>query len=218
MTTVYTVTWVQAGQARAAAFTDPEPAHRQRQAAAGQGALTFWAEYEVAAEPAATANNGPVILLDLNYTLVGNSTATFDFRRGPDLAGELYRAWLVALIRPLPVILVTTRAESYAAATLANIAAQTGGWQPRAAYFKPERDRFLPAPEFKERVLLERVLPEYGDQAGHYLALESNAQTRAMYAAYNIQARPVPTRQPWPALPPLTRLTGGPKAALAGLR
>ena len=73
------------------------------------------------------------MLLDLNWTLVENS----DQRRSPfaeQIAGERYRGWLVDLVRPHPVILVTARPEAYREATLASLAAKTG-WQPLEAVF-----------------------------------------------------------------------------------
>ena len=153
-----------------------------------------------------------MILLDLNYTLVGNSRDTFDYKRGPDVAREIYRTWLVELLRGCYVIMITVRTEAYKAATLAHIAGQTGGWQPDEAYFKPEADRYMRAPDFKERVLVEAVFPRHGRNPLGYLALESNAATRAMYAEYNLPAVPVPKRQPWTRLPRVARLTGGRKA------
>lgn len=138
------------------------------------------------------------VLLDLNYTLVVNSALTFDFKRGPDIPRETYRDWLVALLREHTVILVTVRLESLRAATLAGIQAKTN-WQPDAAFFKPDARRYMPAPDWKRLVLFDYVLPRYGvDQP--YLALESNAETRAMYTSCGVKSRRVP-QQAWDTLP-----------------
>lgn len=141
-----------------------------------------------------------IILLDLNYTLVENSAETFSLQHGPDIRRETYRQWLVNLLRPHPVVLVTVRLESLRAATLDNILAQTG-WQPAMSCFKPDAWRYMPAPQWKQRAFLETVRPHYGQETP-YMALESNSQTRLMYTALNIPAFKVP-RRPLQGLPEL---------------
>ena len=80
----------------------------------------------------------PVILLDLNYTLVANSPAhgTTPPRMEKRLANEQYRQWLVELVRPHFVILITARPMKWKVATLARIA-ELCGWQPHEAHFAP---------------------------------------------------------------------------------
>ena len=52
-----------------------------------------------------------IILLDLNYTLVSNNPArgTTPERMEKRLANEQYRQWLVELVRPHTVVLITAR-------------------------------------------------------------------------------------------------------------
>ena len=125
-----------------------------------------------------------IILLDLNYTLVANSPrhgATPE-RMEKRLAGEQYRQWLVELVRPHTVVLITARPEAWQLRTLDRIGEQTG-WRPQDACFAP-RGWFNP-PAIKERLLLKSVFPIHGRDAG-YLAIESNPRTREMYAKFNI--------------------------------
>lgn len=78
-----------------------------------------------------------IYLLDLNYTLVENSP-----KRGTppirpfirQIEQEEYRQWLVDLLRPHRVILITARPNRYQEVTLARIAEKTG-WSPMDAYF-----------------------------------------------------------------------------------
>lgn len=126
---------------------------------------------------------GVIYLLDLNYTLVANSPArgsppTRPFIR--QMEQEEYRQWLVELLRPHRVILMTARPDSYREVTLARIFACTG-WQPMDAYFAYVRSR----PHLiKERILKDCIFPKYGYT--DYFALESNPHTRAMYRRYGI--------------------------------
>ena len=126
----------------------------------------------------------PIILLDLNYTLVENNPArgTTPVRMEKRLAGERYRQWLVDLVRPHTVVLITARPESWMLKTLDRIEDQTG-WRPQDAYFAPTGWRNPPA--IKEHLLRNGVFPFYG-QDRRYLAIESNPRTRWMYARFSI--------------------------------
>jgi hypothetical protein len=208
---IYTVVWVLNGQPGALADGDFEVTDRRLREMVSQGATTFWHEDDYEGEIEAISEK-PIILLDLNFTLVANSRDTFDVKRGPDVTREIYRNWLVELIRDHYVILITVRTTDYEASTLASIAAKTGGWQPQEWYFKPVTDRFMKAPAFKERVLRHHVFPKHGARPMAYLALESNEETRAMYADYNIMAAPVPWQKVWDRLPVVVRQSGGKKA------
>jgi len=125
-----------------------------------------------------------IILLDLNYTLVTNSPrhGTTPERMEKRLAGEQYRQWLVELVRPHTVVLITARPEAWQLRTLDRIEEQTG-WRPQDACFAP-RGWFNP-PAIKEHLLEKAVFPIHGRDAG-YLAIESNPRTREMYAKFNI--------------------------------
>lgn len=149
-----------------------------------------------------------VVLLDLNYTLVGNSPLTFHMVN-PRIADEVYRQWLVELLRPVHVALITTRSDDLRQQTLARIQRLTD-WLPASWYFKPSRERFAPAQDFKRSVVLGAVIPAHGPDTP-YVALESNPATRAMYASIGIQAWRVPDTGQWAALP-----AGAPPAPMPG--
>ncbi len=67
-----------------------------------------------------------VILLDLNYTLVGNQSRAREQSGGDpekQVDYETYRTWLTALLEDHYVILITARPERYREKTLENIRA-----------------------------------------------------------------------------------------------
>ncbi|MHB1051348.1 MAG: hypothetical protein ACYC09_14815 [Bacteroidota bacterium] len=116
----------------------------------------------------------PVILLDLNYTLVANS----HMKRAPfleQIKQERYRSDLIDLVRPFEVILITARPVKYKAVTLANIEGQTN-WQPAAAYFN---DTFLPPHLFKRLTFVEKIEWKYSPEK--FVAIESNPKTIKEY-------------------------------------
>ena len=121
----------------------------------------------------------PTILLDLNYTLIFNSTE----KRSPfikQIEIERYRTDLIDSIRSHPVILITARPIKYQDVTLQNISNQTG-WSPAEAFFN---DNGYWPPAFKksilDRFLLKRNLIMVG--------IESNPKTRAMYLNQGIKS------------------------------
>ncbi len=137
-----------------------------------------------------------IVLLDLNYTLAENSPerGTSPPPMTKRLEEETYRLWLVRLLRPHHVILVTARPERWREPTLERIKALTG-WSPQEAFFN---DRNLGPPAFKEHVLRAHLLPRF--EAEEMFAIESNPRTRAMYERYGVPAMPVGER-PWRRLP-----------------
>jgi hypothetical protein len=128
-----------------------------------------------------------IYLLDLNYTLVANSPQrgtppVRPFTR--QLEQEEYRQWLVDLLRPHRVILITARPARYREATLARIKRKCG-WEPIDAYFA----EISSYPHLiKEHLLKTHIFPKYGAEGSGYFGLESNPRTRAMYARYGIRA------------------------------
>ena len=114
----------------------------------------------------------PIILLDLNYTLVANNPArgTTPVRMDKRLANEQYRQWLVELVRPNTVVLITARPDTWTVRTLDRIEEQTG-WRPQDACFAPKG--WWNPPSIKEHLLKKDVFPTHGDDA-RYLAIESN--------------------------------------------
>jgi hypothetical protein len=131
-----------------------------------------------------THTRKPIILLDLNYTLVANSPAhgSAPKRMEKRLAGEQYRQWLVNLVRPHTVILMTARPESWMTQTLDRIETQTG-WRPESACFAPIG--WWNPPAIKQHFLHKRVFPIHGESA-RYIAIESNPRSREMYARHEI--------------------------------
>ena len=125
-----------------------------------------------------------IILLDLNYTLVANNSArgTTPVRMDKRLANEQYRQWLVELVRPHTVVLITARPDTWTVRTLDCIKEQTG-WRPKDACFAP-RGWWNP-PAIKQHLLIKEVFPIHGEHA-RYIAIESNPRSREMYARHEI--------------------------------
>lgn len=119
-----------------------------------------------------------IVLLDLNYTLVENSTV----KKSPfirQIEGEVYRQWLIDLLKESRrlVVLITARPSKYVDSTLQSLREKTGGWQPDLCCFNEHK---LWPPASKKRSMEEVVFPEYGrDEL--YFAIESNPKTSAMY-------------------------------------
>jgi hypothetical protein len=135
-----------------------------------------------------------IILLDLNYTLVSNRNPSVPLWATLKNDSEEYRQWLVELIRPEYVVLVTARPKTYQIATLNSIIRKCG-WFPQEDYF----NQGLEPPRLKEQVLLKHILPRY--QPDQCLAIESNPKTRAMYHRYQIRTCSVDPNSPWTILP-----------------
>lgn len=123
----------------------------------------------------------PAILLDLNYTLVTNSTTKLrPFTAQID--GETYSPELLALLKDRFVILITARPNSYRVATLDSIFRKTG-WEPQLALFNHEGQR---PPEAKRRHLVGSIFEEHAP--GDLVGIESNPATRAMYAQHGVRS------------------------------
>lgn len=128
-----------------------------------------------------------IILLDLNYTLVGNSIAnkfTSPYQR--KIKNEEYREWLVSIIRNEHVILITARPDYQKELTMQNIQEKLK-WQPTESYYNELNQQ---PPECKERILNEYIFPKHGEEGDgvHYFGLESNPRTKKMYSKYQIPA------------------------------
>jgi len=116
----------------------------------------------------------PIILLDLNYTLVANSeTKKAPFIR--QIEQEEYRSDLIRLVLPFHVILITARPEKYKDATLDNIMHKTN-WLPDEAYFN---DTNLAPQFFKRNIILDNLGKRY--PLSSMIAIESNPKTIAEY-------------------------------------
>ena len=126
-------------------------------------------------------------LVDLNYTLVGNSPKWGEPRITPfsrQIEQETYRQWLVDFLRDKYAILITARPIRYKEQTLARIFNQTN-WQPQEAYFA---EISAPPPEIKEDLLLRYIFPKHGKNGEVFFGIESNPKTRAMYGKYDIES------------------------------
>ncbi len=125
-----------------------------------------------------------IILLDLNYTLVANNPArgTTPPRMELRLREERYRQWLVELVRPHTVVLITARPATWTLKTLDRIEEETG-WRPDDACFAP--NGWWNPPAIKEHLLKKEVFPIHGKDA-RYIAIESNPRSREMYARFEI--------------------------------
>lgn len=126
-------------------------------------------------------------LVDLNYTLVGNSPKWGEPRITPfsrQIEREIYRKWLVDFLRDKYAILITARPIRYKEQTLERIFNQTN-WQLQEAYFA---ENFAPPPEIKEDLLLRYIFPKHGKNGADFFGIESNPKTRAMYERYGIKS------------------------------
>lgn len=137
-----------------------------------------------------------IILLDLNYTLVGNSTE----KRSPfirQIEHEVYRQWLVDLVKPYHVILMTARPAQYYEPTLDSIREKTG-WMPQQAFFNEYN---LPPPAAKSRMMKDYVFKDHGDDPKNFFGIESNPKTRSMYANLGIASAKIENNEVWDKLP-----------------
>ena len=99
-------------------------------------------------------------LVDLNYTLVGNSPKWGEPRITPfsrQIEQETYRQWLVDFLKDKYAILITARPARYREQTLERILSQTG-WQPQEAYFA---EISAPPPEIKENVAQQQIFLDF---------------------------------------------------------
>jgi hypothetical protein len=145
-----------------------------------------------------------IILQDLNVAL----TTNFDeLKKNQSIRNfiqekELYRGWLVDLLRHEYVILCTVRSGKYRADTLDRIKLLTN-WEPDEALFNtwvdPKTKRHLSAHLVKRRFLTELIMPKFGDDPSKYLAIESNHRSREMYRSLGVKCLEANTddSSPW---------------------
>lgn len=126
-------------------------------------------------------------LVDLNYTLVGNSPKWGEPRITPfsrQIELETYRQWLVNFLRDKYAILITARPIRYKEQTLERIFNQTN-WQLQESYFA---EISATPPEIKKGLLLRYIFPKHGKNGEDFFGIESNPKTRAMYERYGIKS------------------------------
>jgi len=133
-----------------------------------------------------------IILLDLNYTLIGDQLVSRCIRpieKRVEL--EQYRMDLVeALTTGYRVFMLTARPERQKAATLAAIGRRIPQLVLERAYFNTNDEQ---PPDAKRRMLKTFIFPDGIDPASCF-AVESNPKTRAMYAVNGIKAAPYSAR------------------------
>ena len=140
-----------------------------------------------------TSPRPEIILLDLNYTLIGDQQ-TSRYIRPIEKRVELeqYRMDLVEALAggTYRVLMLTARPERHKAATLAAISRRIPQLHLEAAYFNTHDEQ---PPAAKNRMLTEFVIPSGVDLATCF-AIESNPLTRTMYAGHGIHAAPYSPR------------------------
>ena len=126
-----------------------------------------------------------IILLDLNYTLIANSWAIRFDRYPQKIFNRKYEHELIELIKDNYVILITASPYYTSYDSLKHIEDNTSLKIDESYWNFGKRP-----PELKRYWLEKAVLPTHGDEPERYLAIESNEDTRAMYAEFGIEARP----------------------------
>ena len=133
-----------------------------------------------------------IILLDLNYTLIGDQQVSRYIRpieKRVEL--EQYRMDLVEALAggTYRVLMLTARPERQKAATLAAISRRIPQLRLEAAYFNTHDEQ---PPDAKRRML--KFVLAAGILPSSCFAVESNPKTRAMYAVNGIKAAPYSAR------------------------
>ena len=126
-----------------------------------------------------------IILLDLNYTLISNSWKIRHDELPEKIFNRKYEHELVDKIKDNYVILITASPDYTASDSLKHIEKNTD-LKIAESYWNFGNQS---PPELKEHWLNKAVFPKHGDNPSIYLAIESNEDTREMYARYGIEAR-----------------------------
>ena len=126
-----------------------------------------------------------IILLDLNYTLISNSWKIRYDKYPKKILNRQYEEELVNKIKDNHVILITASPYYTSFDSLKHIEENTDLKIAESYWNFGKRP-----PELKEYWLKKAVLPTYGYDSSKYLAIESNEDTREMYAGFGIEARP----------------------------
>ena len=126
-----------------------------------------------------------IILLDLNYTLISNSWKIRYDKYPKKILNRQYEEELVNKIKDNHVILITASPYYTSFDSLKHIEENTDLKIAESYWNFGKRP-----PELKEYWLKKAVPPTYGDDPSKYLAIESNKDTREMYAGFGIEARP----------------------------
>lgn len=126
-----------------------------------------------------------IILLDLNYTLISNSWQIRYDKLPQKIYNRKYEHELINLINDNYIILITASPYYTSFDSLKHIEENTDLKVNESYWNFGKRP-----PELKKYWLEKAVLPKHGSDPNRYLAIESNENTRAMYAEFAIEARP----------------------------
>ena len=146
-------------------------------------------------------NRQRIVLMDLNVALSSNfydmkNYGFEDFVKNH----ETYRSKTIDLLRPEFVVLITARDVKWGVHTLSRIW-KTTQWTPNDALFNDTGISGQNAPLIKKTQMLKKVYSRYGDNPKQYYAIESNKNTRDMYASLGIQAYDCDREDCWTTLP-----------------
>jgi len=146
-------------------------------------------------------NRQRIVLMDLNVALSSNfhdmkNYGFEDFVKNH----EAYRSKTIDLLRPEFVVLITARDVKWGVHTLSRIW-KTSQWTPNDALFNDTGLSGQDAPLIKKTQMLNKVYSRYGDNPKQYYAIESNKNTRDMYASLGIQAYDCDREDCWTTLP-----------------
>ena len=148
--------------------------------------LIYDEEKEIILENKVDIPKDKIILLDLNYTLISNSWPIRHDEYPDKIFNRQYEHELANKIKDNYVILITASPDYTASDSLKHIEENTD-LEIAESYWNFGNQS---PPELKEYWLKKEVLPRHGADPSKYLAIESNEDTRDMYAKYNIEARP----------------------------
>ena len=152
----------------------------------GQKLIEEKEEEEVILENKLEIPKDRIILLDLNYTLISNSWKIRYDKYPKKILNRQYEQELVNKIKGNHVILITASPDYTSSDSLKHIEENTD-LSISESYWNFGNQS---PPELKENWLKKAVFPKHGDDPSKYLAIESNEDTREMYAHFGIEARP----------------------------
>ena len=146
-------------------------------------------------------NRQRIVLMDLNVALSSNFHDMKNYGFEDFLKNhETYRSKTIDLLRPEFVVLITARDVKWGVHTLSRIW-KTSQWTPNDALFNDTGLSGRDAPLIKKTQMLNKVYSRYGDNPKQYYAIESNKNTRDMYASLGIQAYDCDREDCWTTLP-----------------
>ena len=123
--------------------------------------------------------------MDLNYTLISNSWKIRHDELPQKIFNRQYEHELVNKIKDNYVILITASPYETSFDSLKHIEENTD-----LKIFESYWNFGKRPHELKEYWLEKAVFTTHGDDPSKYLAIESNKDTREMYARFGIEARP----------------------------